>query len=422
MAVRLEKTVKKPALAWLICVIFATPALAADYAIRDGDTVVFLGDSITAARTYGKLVENYTILRYPQRKVRFINAGWGGDTAAGGLARLDRDVFARGATLLTVAYGINDIGWGAKADDEHRQKYLDSIRGIVEACKAKGVRVFICSAALTAGDRGDDDYLQKMCDEGMAISRSLGEGSIDVMRTMRQINQRVKQWNADHKDSRETLHAPDGIHLNDLGQLAMGFAIIKGLGAPAEVSSAVLSAKGPRVLKSAGCRITDATGSPDRLEFTRLDEGLPLNLEPLWQLHFRFIPFPDEINRYMLTVKDLPPGRYDVHAAGRLVGTFEAAQLAEGVNLSSATPDPWLPGGPWDAQAHLLKRLTEARHDIRVDALWAPDFLAGSPSKASAIHDLDELDASILKTQRNVARPVPYRFVVQPAQPAAASK
>ena len=37
----------------------------ADYALRDGDTVVFLGDSITAARGYDKVVENYTLLRFP---------------------------------------------------------------------------------------------------------------------------------------------------------------------------------------------------------------------------------------------------------------------------------------------------------------------------------------------------------------------
>ena len=63
-----------------------TSAARAEYALRDKDTVIFLGDSITAARTYGKIIENYTLLRFPERKVRFINAGWGGDTAAGGLA------------------------------------------------------------------------------------------------------------------------------------------------------------------------------------------------------------------------------------------------------------------------------------------------------------------------------------------------
>lgn len=127
-------------------------AAAADFALRDGDTVVFLGDSITAARGYGKVVENYTLLRDPQRKVRFINAGWGGDTAEGGWKRLERDVFSRGATVLTVAYGINDIGWGMKADAEHQQRYLGGIRGIVEQCRRRGVRVFICSPAITAKD------------------------------------------------------------------------------------------------------------------------------------------------------------------------------------------------------------------------------------------------------------------------------
>src|SRR5690349_24332145 len=111
-----------PALALGLLGSIPSGSARAEFALHDGDTVVFLGDSITASRTYGKIVENYTLLRYPNRKVHFINAGWGGDTAAGGLARLQRDVFDKGATLLTVAYGINDIGWGGKADAEHRQK------------------------------------------------------------------------------------------------------------------------------------------------------------------------------------------------------------------------------------------------------------------------------------------------------------
>src|ERR1043165_8168251 len=105
-----------------VVTLAALPAAsgADDYALRDRDTVVFLGDSITAARTYGKIIENYTLLRYPGRKVEFINSGWGGDTAAGGLKPLERDVFAHHATVLIVAYGVNDIGWGVKADAEHR--------------------------------------------------------------------------------------------------------------------------------------------------------------------------------------------------------------------------------------------------------------------------------------------------------------
>ena len=165
--------------------LLATPGHAEDFAIRDGDTVGFLGDSITAARTYGK----HILLRYPDRKIRFINLGIGGDTAAGGLKRLERDVFDNSVTLLTVAYGVNDIGWGLKADDEHRQLYLDSIRGIVTACKKRGVRVLICSAAITSAppDKAENDFLQQMCDAGLAIAREEGGETIDVQRTMRDI-------------------------------------------------------------------------------------------------------------------------------------------------------------------------------------------------------------------------------------------
>src|SRR5438270_12355892 len=170
---------------------------ADDFAVRDGDTVVFMGDSITAARTYGKIIENFTLLRFPRRKVRFVNVGIGGDTAAGGLKRLERDVFAHKATLLTVAFGVNDIGWGVRADAEHKKQYLDAIRGIVEECKKRGVRVYVCSAAATAEDpdRAETGFLQTMCDEGMAISRSLGGGAIDLQRGMRAIQRKVKAAN-----------------------------------------------------------------------------------------------------------------------------------------------------------------------------------------------------------------------------------
>ena len=211
---------------------------AAEFALRDGDTVVFLGDSITAARRYDRVIENYTLLRFPERKVRFINAGKGGDTMAGGLARLDRDVFARGATVLFVAFGFNDIGWGVYADQKHKQTYLDSLRSIVERCRERQVRVFICSAAITSTepDKAEQEFFQKMCDEGLALAQTSGAGTVDVQRGMREIQRRVLAFNRSLKTEkgRETLHAADGVHLNELGHQAMAFTILKGIGAPAD--------------------------------------------------------------------------------------------------------------------------------------------------------------------------------------------
>src|SRR5262249_24532929 len=148
---------------------------------------------------------NYTLLRYPERKIRFYNAGQGGDTMAGGVTRLERDVFSRGATALIVAFGVNDIGWGSKADDEHRKKYLDAVSDRVAQCQKRKVRVYLCSAAVIGGYRskGDDSFLQKMCDEGIEIARKMGEQSIDVQRTMRGIQKKMWAANEDVKDEKQ---------------------------------------------------------------------------------------------------------------------------------------------------------------------------------------------------------------------------
>src|ERR1700729_4337509 len=61
---------------------------------KDGDTIVFLGDSITQQCLYTQYVENYFYTRMPNLRLHFHNAGVSGDTAADALARFDRDVAA----------------------------------------------------------------------------------------------------------------------------------------------------------------------------------------------------------------------------------------------------------------------------------------------------------------------------------------
>jgi lysophospholipase L1-like esterase len=403
--------------ALLTGLLLAGPPAATDFGLRDGDTVVFLGDSITAARIYGKLIEAYTLLRFPGRKVRFYNAGRGGDTAAGGLARLGQDVFALHPTVLIIAYGVNDIGWGTKADDAHKKLYLDAIRGIVEQCRKRQVRVFLCSAAATGEDpdRAENGFLQRMCDEGMALARELGEKSIDVQRSMRAIQRKVRAFNEGVKDSKQkvSLHAPDEVHLTDLGQLAMAYAILRGLGAPADVSSARLDASGPAVVSAAGCKVTDLAAAEGRLEFTRLDDGLPFNQGLFYALNYRFVPVPEGLNRYLLAVENLPEGRYAVTADGRPVGKFTAGQLAAGVNIASATGDPWEPGGPWDAQASVVQALTDARHQLAVANVLARAHLAGGPLPTQLAPKAAQADEELVALQRLAARPRPYRFVVR---------
>ena len=135
----------------------------------------------------------------------------------GGSARLQRDVLDRGATVVLVAYGINDIGWGVTADEQHKQKYLGALREILGTCRDRKVRVFICSAAITAElpDRAANGFLQAMCDDGLAQARAMGGAAIDVQRSMRNIQRRVLKANAEVGDpsKQARLHLADGVHL-----------------------------------------------------------------------------------------------------------------------------------------------------------------------------------------------------------------
>src|SRR5215469_5394381 len=74
------------------------PSSTSGFLLKNGDRVVFYGDSITEQRLYTSFIEEYALTRFPDRKIEFFNSGVGGDKVSGGWAgpidmRLSRDVF-----------------------------------------------------------------------------------------------------------------------------------------------------------------------------------------------------------------------------------------------------------------------------------------------------------------------------------------
>jgi hypothetical protein len=117
----------------------------------------------------------------------------------------------------------------------------------------------------------------------------------------------------------------------------------------------------------------------------------------------------------MLTVTDLPAGRHLVTANGRGVGTYSARQLAEGVNIAFATTNAWEPGGPWDAQASLLKLVTEAKDNVQTAEYLGRLYDGNARPDADRSAVTDQAVADLEALQRTIARPRPYRFAIAPA-------
>ncbi|MCA9449555.1 MAG: SGNH/GDSL hydrolase family protein [Candidatus Omnitrophica bacterium] len=83
--------------------------------------IVAIGDSITAGtnspRPYSAILEEQLNARFPRARVRVVNAGVPGDTAEGGLRRVDRDVLSQSPDLVLIEFGWNDLKNGVSAED-----------------------------------------------------------------------------------------------------------------------------------------------------------------------------------------------------------------------------------------------------------------------------------------------------------------
>ena len=351
-------------------------ARAQSFPLLDNDIVVTLGDSNTAPGVYQQVLERFTTMRYPARRLRYINMGIGGDTAAGGLARLQRDVFDRGATVLFVTYGINDICWGFCADDAHKQAYYDAIINIVVQCIQHNVRVWVTTYPYTGSEF---TVLHDMTAVGMAISQFGGQGAIDIYNTMKALDPNPAATQQCFTDAAQcptafqaacrascNVWAPnDGVHLGERGQRAWAYALAKGLGAPATVSDVTINAPSQAVIAATGATVTNVAWNPtlSRLTFNRLDEGQPLTFNSNTDSYFNNLQVPfHTLASMLLKVTNLPAGTYRVSVAGQPIGDFPNTTLGgAGINLSTTAPAQWSYGGPWMFANPFVAGMVEAR-------------------------------------------------------------
>src|SRR5258708_18872355 len=133
------------------------------FSLKDGDRVLFYGDSITDQRLYTSYVEQYVLTHYPDRRITFLNTGWGGDSVThnacdicagvGGLARLERDVIAHKPTVVTLLFGMNDGNY-VDFDPAIMKAFADGLAEIVHQIKARThTRIYLMTPPNPAGTR-----------------------------------------------------------------------------------------------------------------------------------------------------------------------------------------------------------------------------------------------------------------------------
>jgi lysophospholipase L1-like esterase len=357
----------------------AADARGKDFFVKDGDTVVVIGDSITEQHLYSNYVEMWIVSRFPAWKLTFRNAGIGGDTSPGGNNRFQRDVLAHKPTAMTVDFGMNDAGY--QGFNEGRfQNYLRGLQGMADQARKAGVRVAWITPQPTERREpgpqltGYNETLEKFSAGVKQIAEKNGGLFVDQFHPYLAVMDRARG-----QDPKAVIMGGDAVHPGPPGQSVMAWAILKGLHFPRRVSSVdvTLTDKGRPDVRADNCKaegvklMGNATGIT-AVVFTRQDAALPFFPEDARSI-LKWAPVLDELNEYRLKVSRMSPGRYDVRLGGKKVATYTAEELAAGVNLA----DVALKVGPVADQVKAVWKAVQDKNRYFHDRVFRGVVLAG---------------------------------------------
>src|SRR4029453_10646370 len=124
----------------LLLGVLGAPLEPADFYLKGGETIVFLGDSITQGGLYVEYIEAYLATRFPEKRFRVVYAGLSSETVSGprepdhsrprpsGVPdRFTRDAASQDPDVIVACYGMNDGNYHP-FEPERFEKYKAGVR------------------------------------------------------------------------------------------------------------------------------------------------------------------------------------------------------------------------------------------------------------------------------------------------------
>ncbi len=323
--------------------------------LNDGDTLVFLGDSITHQCLYTQYVEDYFYTRYPNRRIRFHNAGVSGDKATHALRRFDRDVAAFDPKYVTILLGMNDGSYRRFEqdifDDYERDMsaLMDRLTKLGATTVAMGPSMYDSRVARTKPPRWlkDQEQLKQatryynavlafygtwLRDE--AIHR--GMGYVDMIAPLGGHTTQVRLEEPDFTV------IPDAVHPDANGQAIMAFALLEQMNSLRQVSGVTANQVNGKWRVSGGKtgKISDVEGDADGVAFTFLAPALPWVLPSEAARGYVLTKAGHKMSNERVVVRGLKPGKYELKIDGVAVGQYTHAQLGTKIELQSNEKTP----------------------------------------------------------------------------------
>jgi len=395
--------------------------MQAEFALKEGDRLVFYGDSITDQRLYTTFVETYVVTRFPRLKVWFVHSGVGGDRVTGGWAgpidvRLQRDVIAYKPTVMTIMLGMNDAsyrGW----DDAIFKTYCTGYEHIIDTMKhaLPGIRITVIQPSpyddVTRSANIDDGYNAVLVRYGQFV-KELGEREHLLIADLNApvVSMLEKAKAADAELAKKIIE--DRVHPGPGGHLIMAEALLRAWNAPATVASVEIDAAAKRVVRADNAKVTALDVGPS-VRWVETDSALPMPLDlddKVVALSVRSSDFTEALDQEPLKVTGLDSPRYELVIDDQKVGEFTKEQLQEGINLATLST-------PMAKQAAKVHDLTLKHNDVHF-ARWRDVQVTLQDYKfageKAAVDALDKLEEQIVEQQHATAQPKPRHYELEP--------
>jgi lysophospholipase L1-like esterase len=338
---------------------------------KDGETVCFLGDSITHGGRFHSLVYDYYLTRYPERTIRFVNAGVSGDSAGGALGRLTEDVTDKKPTSVAVMFGMNDVNRGSYVAEPDAQKKaaqqgafdgykknMEILVGRIRAEAGEPRLYFITPSPFDQTAVNDRNNNQPGCNDGLGrCAEAVKALAVKNHATVVDFHTPMTAFNLEHQkgDPAYTIIGPDRVHPGAPGHLMMAWLFLKSQGAPALVSKIVFDAAAGKVAESDNATVTEVAKKEGAWGFTVLEKALPFPVDEGAKTLLAQLPIEQDLDQETVAVKGLTADKNDLLIDGTVVGQYTADELSKGINLALNASTPQY------KQALAVAKLNESR-------------------------------------------------------------
>ena len=230
------------ALAAFTAILTTTSAIKAADAptpLKQGDRIVFLGDSITAGAVkpqgFVTLIRASIDAAHKDLGIETIGAGVSGNKVPALQARLDRDVISKKPTIVFIYIGINDVWhWrknkeGVIAGGTTKEAFEAGLKDIIAKINAAGARVILCTASVIGEKKDGSNERDAMLDEYCEISRKVAADTKSQLVDLRKaFLDHLKANNPDNLP--KGILTGDGVHLNPQGNKLVAGEMCAALG------------------------------------------------------------------------------------------------------------------------------------------------------------------------------------------------